>query len=148
MKIWRTRIVFWILKATNTHSGCVILIAFPLQQFWHKCYVIVHYSSCYIFSPANEPFGLGNASTTNKIIIFIIGNSVDCFNLVCWIKGTQLDVLLKLYNGRIWLTRARVPTVTIPWVPWKAGYFLSIWTSTTFSRLTLLLGLKLLFSLR
>jgi hypothetical protein len=32
MTIWRMRIVCWIPKATNTHSECVILIAFPLQQ--------------------------------------------------------------------------------------------------------------------
>jgi len=30
MTIWRMRITCWIPKATNTHSGCVILIAFPL----------------------------------------------------------------------------------------------------------------------
>ena len=33
MKIWRMRID-WIPKATNTHSEYVILIAFPLQQWW------------------------------------------------------------------------------------------------------------------
>jgi len=32
MAIWRTRIARWIPKATNTHPGYVILIAFPLQQ--------------------------------------------------------------------------------------------------------------------
>jgi hypothetical protein len=32
MTLWRMRIASWILKATNTHSGCVLLIAFPLQQ--------------------------------------------------------------------------------------------------------------------
>ena len=37
MTIWRMRIAYWIPKATNTHrhTGCVILIAFPLQQ-WLK----------------------------------------------------------------------------------------------------------------
>jgi len=33
MTIWRMRIVCCIPKATNTQSGCVILIAFPLQQW-------------------------------------------------------------------------------------------------------------------
>ena len=32
MTIWRMRIARLIPKATNTHSECVILIAFPLQQ--------------------------------------------------------------------------------------------------------------------
>jgi len=32
MTIWRMRIECWMPKATNTHSECVILIPFPLQQ--------------------------------------------------------------------------------------------------------------------
>jgi hypothetical protein len=31
MIVWRMRIALWIPKATNTHSECAILIAFPLQ---------------------------------------------------------------------------------------------------------------------
>jgi len=31
-KIWRMRIACWITKATNKHSGCVTLIAFPGEQ--------------------------------------------------------------------------------------------------------------------
>ena len=33
MTIWRMRFACWIPKATNTHSECVILIAFPRQQW-------------------------------------------------------------------------------------------------------------------
>ena len=36
MKIWRMRIACWIRRATNTHSGCVILTDFPLQQWLHE----------------------------------------------------------------------------------------------------------------
>ena len=36
MTIWRMRIACWIRKATNTHSGCVILIVFPQQQRLHE----------------------------------------------------------------------------------------------------------------
>ena len=36
MAIWRMRIACWIPKATNTHSGCVILIAFSLQHWLHE----------------------------------------------------------------------------------------------------------------
>jgi hypothetical protein len=32
MTIWHMRISCWILKATDAHSACVILITFPLQQ--------------------------------------------------------------------------------------------------------------------
>ena len=37
MTIWRMRNVCWICKATNTHSECVILIAFSLQLWLHAC---------------------------------------------------------------------------------------------------------------
>jgi len=36
MIIRRMRIACWIPKATNTHTNCVILIAFPLQQWLHE----------------------------------------------------------------------------------------------------------------
>ena len=32
MTIWRMRIACWLPETTNTHSECVIPIAFPLQQ--------------------------------------------------------------------------------------------------------------------
>ena len=43
MTIWRMRIACWMPMATNTHSGCVMLIALPLQQWLHnapQCHVI------------------------------------------------------------------------------------------------------------
>ena len=36
MTIWRMCIACWVPKATNTHSEYVILIAFPLQQWFHE----------------------------------------------------------------------------------------------------------------
>ena len=36
MTILRMRIVCWIPKATNTHSECIIIIAFLLQQWLHE----------------------------------------------------------------------------------------------------------------
>ena len=36
MTIWRMRIACWIPKSTNTHTGFVTLIAFPLQQWLHE----------------------------------------------------------------------------------------------------------------
>ena len=42
MKIWRMRIVCRIPKTTNAHSGHVILIAFPLQQWlplWRRDFI-------------------------------------------------------------------------------------------------------------
>jgi len=47
------RTACWILKATNTHSEYVILIAFPLQQLFQECpsllrytYIACHASVC------------------------------------------------------------------------------------------------------
>jgi len=36
MTIGRMRIACWISKATNTHTGCVILINFQLQQWLYE----------------------------------------------------------------------------------------------------------------
>jgi len=36
MTIWRKRVACWIPRATNTHTGCVILIAFPLKHGLHE----------------------------------------------------------------------------------------------------------------
>jgi len=49
---WRMRIVCWILKAVNTHthSDCVILIAFPLQQWLHECAWTFRYTYLYCLS--------------------------------------------------------------------------------------------------
>jgi hypothetical protein len=43
MTIWRMRIAFCIPKATNTHSGCVILIAFPLHKWFHERASVLRY---------------------------------------------------------------------------------------------------------
>jgi hypothetical protein len=36
MTIWRMRITCWIIKATDAHTGYVILIAFPLKQWLNE----------------------------------------------------------------------------------------------------------------
>jgi hypothetical protein len=48
-QIWRMRIACWIPKATNAHTGCVILIAFPLQQWLHERASMLRYK--YIACP-------------------------------------------------------------------------------------------------
>ena len=45
MTIWRTRIACWIPKATDTHTDCVILIAFLLQQWLHEHASMLRYTS-------------------------------------------------------------------------------------------------------
>ena len=49
MTIWRMRIAFRIPKSTNTHLECVIVIAFPLQQWLHERASVLYVPcrSCY-----------------------------------------------------------------------------------------------------
>jgi hypothetical protein len=51
--IWRMRIACWITKATDAHSECVILIAFPRQQWIREhtsmLRLYVHCLSCVYF---------------------------------------------------------------------------------------------------
>ena len=44
MTIWPMHIACWIPKATNAHTGCVILIAFPLQEWLHERPSMLHYT--------------------------------------------------------------------------------------------------------
>jgi hypothetical protein len=48
----RMRIACWIPKARNTHSGYVILIAFPMQQWLHERVSMLRYTSfsCLVLS--------------------------------------------------------------------------------------------------
>jgi hypothetical protein len=42
--VWRMRIAFWILKSTNTHSECVLVIALPLQQWLRERASMLRYT--------------------------------------------------------------------------------------------------------
>jgi len=44
MTIRRMRIVCWIPKATNTHTGCVTLVDCPLQQWLHERASLLRYT--------------------------------------------------------------------------------------------------------
>jgi hypothetical protein len=51
MTIWRMRIACCIPKATNTHAGCAVLIAFPLQQSLQERSSMLRYTynTCFVF---------------------------------------------------------------------------------------------------
>jgi len=42
--IWCIHIACWIPNTTNTHTGCIILIAFSLQQWLREPTSILHYT--------------------------------------------------------------------------------------------------------
>jgi hypothetical protein len=58
MTIRRIRIACWIPMVTNTHSVCVILIAFPLQQRLHERASMLPYT--YVACLVNFPLVLIN----------------------------------------------------------------------------------------
>ena len=45
MALWRMRVACWIPKAADTHSKCVTLIAFPLQQWLQERALMLHYTT-------------------------------------------------------------------------------------------------------
>ena len=50
MTIWRMRIACYLPKATNTHTGRVVLTRFPLQQWLHESASLLHctYIACIV----------------------------------------------------------------------------------------------------
>jgi hypothetical protein len=44
LTIWCTRIACWVRKATNTHTSCVVLIGFPLQQWLYEQASMLRYT--------------------------------------------------------------------------------------------------------
>jgi hypothetical protein len=51
MTIWRMHITCWIPKATNTHTGCLMLIAFTLKKWLHERASLLRYTylACLFF---------------------------------------------------------------------------------------------------
>jgi hypothetical protein len=64
MTVRRMRIACWIPKATNTRSECVIVLAFPLQQWWHESASVLRYTyiACLVSS-------LGHLVTTFQFYV-------------------------------------------------------------------------------
>ena len=44
MTIWRMRIACWVPKTTDAHTGCVTLIAVPLQRSLHERVLMLRYT--------------------------------------------------------------------------------------------------------
>jgi len=82
MTKWRMRIACWIPKAINTHSGCVILIAFPLQQYLHKSASLLRYT--YITCLFLMFLWLGFWTSLLACISWYL---FTCVSLSCFVKG-------------------------------------------------------------
>ena len=57
--IWHMRIACWIPNATNKHTGCVIVVAFPLQQWLYERVSLLRYTyiACPVFTVAMKLLG-------------------------------------------------------------------------------------------
>ena len=61
MTIWRIRIAWWVPKTANTHTHthkqteCIIIIAFPLQNWLHeRTSILCHtYKACLVINTAD-----------------------------------------------------------------------------------------------
>ena len=78
MTIWRMRIAYWVTKATNTHSGYVILklLVFTPRQWLHERSSMLRY--IYIVCLVDGCFCLclclfGNFCGDNFVLVFFIG---------------------------------------------------------------------------
>jgi len=58
--IWPTRIACWITKATNTQTGCVIIFAFPLQQWLQERRSMLRYMyiACLIICTGDKVYNM------------------------------------------------------------------------------------------
>jgi len=64
--IWRLRIACWIMKTTNTHSECVILIAFPLLQWLHER------AQCYVTRTLAVLFSINSVQTITYLLRILV----------------------------------------------------------------------------
>ena len=69
MIIWRMQIARWVPKATNTHTGFVILIVFPLQQWLHE-----HVSML----PYTLPVLSLNCPGTLLSLLYLVSPVIEC----------------------------------------------------------------------
>jgi hypothetical protein len=136
--IWRMRIACWIPKATNTHTVCVILMAFPLQQWLHKRASLLRftYIACviriknYLLDDVdnNNTLHVTNRSlfpipvTFHHTFIGFTATYVD-YLLVCYYLSLQSRLLshiqkllssyLSIFNGILFAKNASVISLTL-----------------------------------
>jgi hypothetical protein len=77
MKIWRMRIACWIPKATNTNSGYVTHIAFPLQQWLHESASVL----CYRYTACIVIHALGKAGPHFKSALIQVHGDISMWSI-------------------------------------------------------------------
>ena len=102
MTIWHMRIACCIPKPTNIHSKCVMFIAFPLQQFLHERFTVLHYStlSAFLRLSTHSYLHTNKANSVGGVCSRHSGN--ECTVLVGKPKGKT-----KFYVGAHWVEIVR-----------------------------------------
>jgi hypothetical protein len=101
--IRRMRIACWVPKATNTHSECTIIIAFPSQQWFHKRAWMLRYSACRCISETQCAYCAVRTESLNTVQVS--GKSCDrpfqrrfswlfLFSSKCWDGSIESKLLL------------------------------------------------------
>ena len=93
MTIWRMRISCWIPKATNTHTGCLMLIAFTLQQWLHERTSVLRYTYIVCLVCFLHPFTAGRNKSLRLITVRIVHGTKACVILL-----TSSSTLLKFWG--------------------------------------------------
>jgi hypothetical protein len=87
MTLWRMRFAYWTPKTANTHSVCVILIFFPLQQWLLERASILRYThtACLVL----RPFFVTSEKTKVFLKAITINYQTTLFKaiFVCHVRG-------------------------------------------------------------
>ena len=97
MIIWSMRIACWMLKATKTQTGCVILIAFPLQQSLRERVRILRYTytACLVWHKyVSNSVKLPETLTEASLGLCTHSNEHSCnTKMLCLIPATDLKCI-------------------------------------------------------
>jgi len=82
MTKWGIYIACWISKATNTHTGCVIIITFPLQHRLHECTSMLCYTYfAFLFLSKISSGDLGSQNTFMQTRTYVCAKPVPVSTL-------------------------------------------------------------------
>jgi hypothetical protein len=96
MTIWRMRDACWIPKATNTHSGCVILIALPLQQWLHRSASTLRYTFIVCLVITGLGFVYRAVRAECLYITYILESNPHPF---CSFRGLKNQMRIRIVSG-------------------------------------------------
>ena len=102
MALWCICIACWIPKATNTHSGCVVLVVFPLQQWLEErvsSYVVPSLPVLLLLSSRFYP---AYCNTWLRLCF-----RVHCYTCPVFKRIKKFTSLLKVHKLDVFITHAR-----------------------------------------